>query len=595
MLDSLREWGERRYTRVFRENASKNTSSFEVACTVTKPPLFRRETEAFLECFRPGLYNGVETNPKMEGLMNNGIRKLPTGIQDFEKLREKDFVYVDKTSYIYTLAHSETPYFLSRPRRFGKSLLLSTFQAYWEGKKELFAGLAIEDLEKDNPDAWQPYPVFYFDFNRDGYEKESSLENLLDTHLREWEKVYGYEDISSSLAVRFQDLLARAYAQTGRRCVVLVDEYDKPLLDSLSSAPQVEHNKNVFKSFFGTLKSYDRYLQFVLITGVTKFSKVSIFSDINQLEDISLDDDYAGICGITREELLGNFGPELERMADARSLSTESCLDQLQKKYDGYHFSSGGPGVYNPYSLLNALKKRKFGSYWFETGTPTFLLKRMHQLHFDVKQLTDASLQTTEKRLSDYRAENPDPIPLLYQTGYLTIIKNADDPDGVYTLGFPNEEVSYGFLDGLLPEYTADCGSGSGKDILTLRRHFENGDLESIHNVLTALFASIPYAASGEAPFEHYFQTVLFLVFTLLGQYVHCELHTFTGRIDCTVETRNYIYLFEFKRDRPAAEALAQIEDAQYALPYAADPRKLFKIGVSFDSGSRMLAEWEVS
>lgn len=547
--------------------------------------------------------------------MYNRSRKLPTGIQDFEKLREKNFVYVDKTQYIYELAHSETPYFLSRPRRFGKSLLLSAFRAYWEGKQHLFTGLAIEELEKDNPAAWQSYPVFYFDFNRDGYEDTDSLEKLLDTHLQEWEKSYGREDSSGtpkSLSVRFQDLLVRASSQTGRRCVVLVDEYDKPLLDTMDNAVQVEHNKQVFKSFFGTLKSYDQYLQFVLITGVSKFSKVSIFSDINQLEDISLDADYAGICGITKEELLRTFLPEIERLAAERSLSVDACLNRLETRYDGYHFASEGPGVYNPYSLLCALKKRKFGSYWFETGTPSFLVKRLRELHLDIRQFTDGSLEATEKMLSDYRADNPDPVPLLYQTGYLTLLTEnpekalpeKDDrcsppekppvEDGIYTLRFPNEEVSYGFLECLLPEYTAACGAGSGKDILSLRRHFENGNLQEIRNVLTSLFASIPYISSGDAPFEHYFQTVLFLVFTLLGQYVRCETHTFTGRIDCCVETKRFIYLFEFKRDKSALEALEQIETMQYTLPYASDSRTLFKVGVNFSSEKRMLTEWEV-
>lgn len=523
--------------------------------------------------------------------MNAGMRKLPIGVQNFEKLRTDKYLYIDKTKYIYELVHSGTQYFLSRPRRFGKSLFLSALRAYWEGKKELFEGLDIIRLEGDNPDAWQPYPVFYFDFNGKNYQVEGALENVLDEQLGKWEKTYG-GDSSRSLEERFRNLLAAASEKYGKRCVVLVDEYDKSLLEVLHNEALEEHNKAVFKGFFGTLKRFDEYLQFVFLTGVTKFSKVSIFSDLNQLDDISMQQKYAAICGITEKELRGAFMPEVEEMADRQKLTAEECLGELRKVYDGYHFHYEGEGVYNPFSLLNALNAKEFNSYWFATGTPTFLVRKLRAIDFDVRKLTDRTLEANEAMLSDYRADNPDLVPLLYQTGYLTLV-GYHRKGRVYTLAFPNEEVKYGFLESLLPEYTPDCRSGSGKDIFSLRRYVESGELEQLHEALAALFASITYAAK-KAPFEHYFQTVIYLVFTLLGQMVQCEVHSARGRADCVVETPDYVYLFEFKLDASADEALAQIEEKQYAAPYGADKRKLFKVGVNFDSETRSLSEWKV-
>lgn len=531
-----------------------------------------------------------------EVIMKGSSRKLPIGIQSFEIIRESGFLYVDKTAYIDRLVSTGVQYFLSRPRRFGKSLLLSMLRAYWEGKKELFSGLAIESLRADDPGSWKSYPMFYIDFNRANYQQNiETVEDILNTHLEEWEKVYGCESKDASLPVRFQNLLVRAYTQTGLRCVVLVDEYDKPLLESLSDPDQEEHKKAVLKGFFSALKSFDRYLQFVFISGVTKFSKVSIFSDLNQLEDISLDEEYAAICGITEEELSRHFLPETEQMAEANHMSLEECLEMLKKTYDGYHFSSdteGNSGVYNPYSLLSALKKKKFNAFWFETGTPTFLVKRLKEIQFDVRQFTGRTIYATDRILSDYRGDNPDPVPLLYQTGYLTILDYI--PSGnYYVLGFPNDEVKYGFLESLMPEYVTNTGSGSGKDILTLQKCIQSGQVDQIRDIFISLFASIPYTSAGD-PFENYFQAVLYIVFTLLNQYVHCELRSASGRADCIVETDKYVYLFEFKRDGTAAEALQQIQEQGYALPYAADPRILYKIGVSFGSKSRMLEDWKV-
>ena len=518
-------------------------------------------------------------------------RRLPIGVQSFVSLREEGFLYVDKTGYIYQLVNGGKQYFLSRPRRFGKSLFLSTLKAYWEGKRELFEGLEIAELEKDNPEAFAPYPVFYFDFNGQNYQGDSALEDVLDKMLSRWEAQYGCKG-QGMLSGRFQDLLIAAKAQTGRGCVVLVDEYDKPLLEVLENNELEEHNKAVFKGFFGTLKSYDEYLKFVFITGVTKFSKVSIFSDLNQLQDISLYDRYSAVCGMTAGEIRHCFQPELMQLAARHGLTEEACLKELAKMYDGYHFCPGGEGIYNPFSLLNALQQGTFRAYWFSTGTPIFLVRRLKNMHFDVRQFDSGDIYADEDTITDYRADNPDMVPLLYQTGYLTIT-GYDEEAQLYKLGFPNKEVKTGFLKNLLPEYAPDAVTGSGKDILSLRRRVLAGDTEGVRDTLTALFDSIPYT-SDDAPFEHYFQTVLYLVFTLLGQYVRCEVHSSRGRADCILETDNFVYIFEFKVDKSAREALDQIEEKGYALPYAADSRQVFKIGVSFDARERSLAQWEV-
>ena len=354
----------------------------------------------------------------------------------------------------------------------------------------------------------------------------------------------------------------------------------------------IEHNKAVFKGFFSNLKGEDAYIQFVFITGVTKFSMVSIFSDLNQLRDISMTAEYAGICGITEEEMKGRFMPEIEALASEHDLTVQECLNRLKRTYDGYRFHQKGESVYNPYSLLNAFVDREYDSYWFETGTPSFLVKRLKDIHFDVQKFTDGKLYATKQMLKDYRDDNPDPVPLLYQSGYLTL-QDYDPDDRAYTLAFPNEEVKYGFLECLMPMYVEGNGAGTGKDILTLKRYCELGELDSIRDVFRALFASIPYTTEKD-PFEHDFQTVIFITMTLLGQYAKCELHTSTGRIDCALETRKYIYIFEFKRDDSTENALNQIEEKHYADPYVADARKLYKIGVSFSSATRQMEGWEV-
>ncbi|MBR1862433.1 MAG: ATP-binding protein [Lachnospiraceae bacterium] len=519
------------------------------------------------------------------------IRKLPIGIQDFERLIKGKYIYVDKTEYVYKLAKSGLPYFLSRPRRFGKSLFLSTLRAYFEGKKELFKGLKIEELEREDPDAWQEYPVFYFDFNKDEYRRAVALEDVLKTHLEKWESEYNVEPGEHSLAARFQNLIVKAVETTGRNAVVLVDEYDKSPLE-VGNEERLEHNEAVFKGFFSTLKSYDRYLKFVFLTGVTKFSKVSIFSDLNHLNDISLDREYSGICGITQGELEETFGPEIEMLADSQGLDRERCLAELKKMYDGYHFSRSSEGIYNPFSLINAFGKKEFGMYWFSTGTPTFLIEKLKSSGFDAKQITSGELYASESVLTDYRYDNPNPIPLFYQTGYLTIT-GYDKKYRSYQLNYPNDEVKYGFLESLAPLFLNEEKEPDPLDIRSFGRDIDTGNTDGLRDRFTALFSRLPYP-NEEKTVENNFQNVIYIVFMLLGQYTRAEVHSSKGRADCIVETDDYVYIFEFKRDKTAEEALKQIEDMGYAKPYAADRRKLIKIGVSFDSKERSVSGWIV-
>jgi len=522
--------------------------------------------------------------------MEEMIRKLPIGIQSFESLRKNSYLYVDKTDYVYKLINTGKQYFLSRPRRFGKSMLLSTFRAYFEGKRELFKGLKIEKLEGDGSDAWQKYPVFYFDFNRDEYKRSNAIEDVLNVHLEKWEELYKVSSDGKSLSARFQILIEKAVEVTGKEAVVLVDEYDKPLLEA--DTEQLEHNKTVFKGFFSTLKSYDEYLKFVFLTGVTKFSKVSIFSDLNQLNDISLDRELCGICGITESEMIDCFEPEIRALSEKQQISHEECIAKLKVMYDGYHFGHDTEGVYNPFSLLNAFWKKDFGMYWFSTGTPTFLIEKLKKSEVDAKQFTGEDCYENESALTDYRIENPNPIPLFYQTGYLTI-KGYDSLFRSFKLGYPNEEVKNGFLESLAPLYLCAENEPNPLDIRKFVGDLFSGNTDGIRDRLIELFARIPYPVD-EKVVEQNFQNVIYITFMLLGQYIHAEVHNAKGRADCVVETADYVYLFEFKRDKSAEEALAQIEEQGYAKTYAADKRTVFKIGANFESKERNLSGWLV-
>lgn len=514
------------------------------------------------------------------------IRKLPIGIQSFEDLRRNKYLYVDKTEHIWNLVQTGKTYFLSRPRRFGKSLLLSTMRAYFEGKKELFDGLKIAELEKD----WTAYPVFFFDFNGANYKDSSSLPDVINQHLEKWESLYGDEKKERSLSIRFKYLLEAAHKKTGLPVVVLVDEYDKSLLESESEV--LEKNRALFKGFFGNLKSSDEHLKFVFITGVTKFSKVSIFSDLNQLGDISLTKDYAAICGISQTELETYFKPEIEASAKENGLSYAECLEKLRKMYDGYYFYQNTVGMYNPFSLINALARRDFKSYWFETGTPTFLVEKLKATNYNPQNFTDGVIADAET-LSNYRIENPNIIPLFYQTGYLTI-KDCDE-DGFYTLKYPNNEVEHAFINALVPDYLNIEMEETPVNIRQFLHDLRAGKTDDVLTRFKSLFARLPYSTkTDDTVIEQNFQNVLYIVFMLLGQFVGVEEHYSHGRADCVVQTKDFVYLFEFKRDKSADEALKQIEEKKYAGPFAADLRKLLKVGVSFSSAEKNIVEWKV-
>ena len=518
-------------------------------------------------------------------------RKMPIGIQDFASLIEDGYIYVDKTAFIYKLIKEGKHYFLSRPRRFGKSLLITTLEAYFLGKKELFKGLAIENLEKD----WITYPVLHFDFNGQNYSSPDGLNEIIKAHLRQWEKCYDCPKQSESFGIRLADIIKAAHEKTGQKVVVLVDEYDKPLLETLTLSQElIEQNRATFKGMFGQLKSLDGYLRFVFFTGVTKFSKVSIFSDLNQLQDISMHPQYAEICGITQSELETTFAPEIDAMANENNLTHDECLAKLKRFYDGYKFSEKCENIYNPFSLINAFSSLKFGKFWFSTGTPTFLVKHLNEMGFNPKQFSDGSLYASEDEITDYRPDNPDIIPLLYQSGYLTI-REYDERRDRFVLEYPNDEVKYGFMNSLAVEYLHLKRQSANNDIFAIDDALEAGDTDSLKDQFVSLFASLPYPANpSDSVLERDFQNVVYLVFLLLGQFVKVEQHSAKGRADCIVETDEYVYIFEFKRDDTAENALSQIDEAGYAKPYEADTRKLIKIGAVFSSKERTLTEWLV-
>ena len=512
-------------------------------------------------------------------------RKLPIGIQNFEKIRTGDFTYVDKTDLIYQLASTKSPYFLSRPRRFGKSLLMSTLEAYFLGKKELFTGLALESLETE----WKVYPVLHLDLNARNYDSKDALIAILNQHLERWEAVYGDEKKERSPEERFSYLLSKIHIVAGRQVVVLIDEYDKPLLQTIGNKELQVQYKNILKAFYGVLKSADPHLRFVLLTGVTKFGQVSVFSDLNQLKDISMDARYATICGITDKELKRNFQPELEALAANEGISYEEVCQKMKRMYDGYHFRHNMEGLYNPFSVLNALDSVEFGSYWFSTGTPTFLVELLKKTDYDLRNLEGIELPANQ--FADYRTDADNPIPVIYQSGYLTI-KGYDKEFQSYTLGFPNDEVEYGFLNFLIPYYT---GVASNESLFNIR-HFVNelrtGDVDAFLTRLRAFFADIPYELNDKT--ERHYQAVFYLVFRLLGQYIEVEERSAKGRADAVVKTKEHIYVFEFKLDGSADDALKQIDEKGYLLPYSVDSRRLWKIGVSFDSKERNLGEWKI-
>ena len=512
-------------------------------------------------------------------------RKYPIGIQSFENIRKEGYLYVDKTALIYQLVQTGKYYFLSRPRRFGKSLLLSTLQAYYEGKKELFEGLAMASLEKD----WKTYPVLHLDLNARRYEDVHSLVAILNQHLESWEAVYGDEKKDRAPEERFAYLIEKICRKTGRKVVVLIDEYDKPMLQAIHNKELQSNYRNILKAFYGVLKSKDAYLQFALLTGVTKFSKVSVFSDLNNIEDITLIRDFAGLCGISEEELYATLSTDIQELAEAVGMSYEDTCRRLKEQYDGYHFAERTSGMYNPFSLLNVLKSKQFRNYWFETGTPTYLVELLKENHYPLEHLTYE--QATADTLTGIDTVDSSPIPVLYQSGYLTI-KDYDPEFETYTLGFPNKEVEEGFTRFLLPYYAHIRSGSSAFHIVNFVKEVRSGDIDGFMKRLQSFFSDTPYELVRDL--ELHYQNVLFIIFRLVGFYTQAEYHTSEGRVDLVIRTDQFIYVMEFKLDGTAEEALQQIEEKQYALPFASDPRRLFKVGVNFSNETRNIEKWLV-
>ena len=510
----------------------------------------------------------------------------PIGIQNFEKLRKEGCVYVDKTALMYKMVKEGNYYFLSRPRRFGKSLLISTLEAYFLGKKELFEGLAVAELEKD----WVEYPVLHLDLNTKKYDSIEALESILDIFLCEWEKKYGSWEKETDFSSRFEGIIRRAKEKTGRNVVILVDEYDKPMLQAIGNDELQKAYRDTLKSFYGALKSQDACIKFALLTGVTKFGKVSVFSDLNNLKDISMSQYYYDLCGITEKELHHYFDDEVGQLAQMNNQTKEDAYDRLKEEYDGYHFTYDTPGMYNPFSILWTLSERRYGSYWFETGTPTFLVELLQKADYNLEEMAGIEADT-DMLGSIFNDDNP--IPVIYQSGYLTI-KDYDREFGLYKLGFPNREVENGFMKFLLPFYTAKRNTSSSFEIGCFVKDIKSGNAEGFMQRLQSFFAGAKFDQIARDT-ENWFQNVVFIVTRLCGLYIEAEHQTSNGRIDLVLKTDKYIYVMELKYDGTAEEALRQIDDKGYALPWQSDGRTVIKVGANFSSSLRRLDGWIIA
>ena len=517
--------------------------------------------------------------------------KYPIGIQSFDRIIEDGYVYIDKTDMVYSLAQEGSIYFLSRPRRFGKSLLVSTLKNYFLGRKELFRGLKIDSLEKD----WKVYPVFHMDFNGGNFTEKGVLEKWIGGYISSWERETGLKtDSEQPLGLRFMEILKFAHEQSGHRAVVLVDEYDKPILDVLDVDKNLEEeHRNILKGFYSVFKGADEHLQFVFLTGVTKFSQVSVFSGFNQPFDISMHSKYETLCGITQEELDTTFREPMESMAKAYRCSYEEMRNILKAQYDGYHFSKNMTDIYNPFSLLNAFATLEISDYWFKSGTPSYLIRLLSHSDENMNDITGKYY--APKEFIDYKADVEQPLPMIYQSGYLTI-KEFDFRRNMFLLDYPNNEVKDGFLSLVAAKY---FNTRESVDSWTRDAAFqlEDGKLDDFRTGLTSFLASIPYTMrrkENERERERYFHYTFYLIMRLISVYtVYTEKVQSHGRVDCIVETPEYVYIFEFKLDGTAEEALSQIEEKGYAREYESDSRKLYKIGAVFSSETGTIEDWK--
>ena len=519
--------------------------------------------------------------------MDKQLKKCPLGVQTFEKVIEEDLLYVDKTQYIYSLAQNYSCVFLSRPRRFGKSLLASTLHSYFSGKKELFKGLAIERLETE----WAEHPVLHFDMSTAKHMDKETLEQELNGKLSDYEEIYGKSKTGKTkLNQRLESLIVNAYAQTGSKVVVIIDEYDAPLLDVVHEDEQLPQLRQVMRNFYSPLKACDPYLRFVFLTGITKFSQMSIFSELNNLKNISMMPEYAGICGITEEELTGQLSDYVDALAENLNLTHQQAVELLGKHYDGYHFCWPSPDIFNPYSLLNALSDKRVDSYWFASGTPTYLIEMMRKFG-----VAPSQIGPTEAMASDFDAPTermPSLTPLLYQSGYTTI-KDYIEEEYIYILDIPNKEIRIGLMETLLPNYVqGGVGETGLAGIAKMYRALRHDDLDGMLRQLQQFLLTVPYCDNTN--YEGHYQQMLYVIFSLLGRYVDVEVRTATGRVDMVMQAFGKLYLFELKLNRSAAAAMQQINLNDYPARFSQCGLPIVKVGINFDTATRTLSDWVI-
>ena len=513
------------------------------------------------------------------------LKRLPVGIQTFSEVIDLDCLYIDKTEYIWNMIHLSKYIFLSRPRRFGKSLLVSTLQAYYEGRKDLFKGLFIETVEKD----WTEYPVLRFDMSLGKHMEKDQLERYLLYILGENEKRFGVISDSQDPNVRLKNLISSVYDKTGKKVVILIDEYDAPLLDVVHEKETLPMLRNVMRNFYSPLKASDPYLQFVFLTGITKFSQLSIFSELNNLKNISMRPDFAGVCGITEEEMLTQMTDYIDDFAEAHQITRKETIEGLKKQYDGYHFTWPSPDIFNPFSLLNAFQDHDYTNYWFSSGTPTYLIEMLRKFNVVPSKIGGGKVLAST---FDAPTENMKSIiPLLYQSGYITI-KDYNSASRLYTLDIPNGEIRVGLMESLLPnyvhEYTDDGGTTIGEMYLALL----NDDLNEMFRLLQAYLLTVPYCDNANS--EGHYQQMLYVIFSLFGRYVDVEVHTPTGRVDIVMKTAKELYLFELKLNMSAEAAIKQIDLKDYSSKFALSALPIVKVGINFDPERRTLSDWNI-
>ena len=512
-------------------------------------------------------------------------RLYPIGIQTFSEIREKNYLYIDKTEYVYHMTHFAKYVFLSRPRRFGKSLLTSTLHSYFSGRKDLFQGLAMERLEKD----WTEYPVLHFDMSMAKHVDKERLERLLDFMLSDYERTFGLDPTAGDANLRLTRLIKCAYEKTGKKVVVLIDEYDAPLLDVVHEKENLGILRNIMRNFYSPLKACDPYLKYVFLTGITKFSQLSIFSELNNIKNISMDEPYAAICGITEDEMLTKMKEDMGMLAAKLEITPEEVLLMLKENYDGYHFTYPSPDIYNPFSLLNAFADGKFGSYWFGSGTPTYLIKMLEKFGVEPSEIGN---NHAEVSAFDAPTETmTDIIPLLYQSGYITI-KDYDESIDLYTLDIPNKEVRLGLMKSLLPNYVASKTRETTTMVAYLSRDIRNDDMDSALRRLQTFLSTIPYCDNTR--YEGHYQQMFYIIFSLLGSFVDVEVRTPRGRVDAVLRTKTTLYVMELKLDKTAGEAMEQINLKNYPERFALCGLPVVKVAINFDSERCTIGEWKL-